>query len=154
MPAFQGEGYNETQVDENVFRVSFHGNGATPADYAEDMTLLRSAEVSKQHGFDFFVIITGVSRSDGTETVGSSYASTKQTSKNSASAFGIGSSFSSNKPSTTNTIVCFKSKPDNFGGLVYSADFLIKSMSAKYVIPREEDRSVEAMRYKRVHGLM
>lgn len=41
---FRGS-YSETQIDKNAFRVSFHGNGATKADYAEDRALLRSAEV-------------------------------------------------------------------------------------------------------------
>jgi hypothetical protein len=39
------------------------------------------------------------------------------------------------KPGTTNTIVCFKDKPE-IGGLVYDAYYLFKSIKGKYGIKR------------------
>ena len=42
--SFSG-GFSETQLDKNVFRVSFQGNGYTRAERAEEMALLRSAEL-------------------------------------------------------------------------------------------------------------
>ena len=44
-------GFTESQLDTNVFRVTFKGNGYTSPDRAEDMALLRSAELALQHGF-------------------------------------------------------------------------------------------------------
>ena len=43
--SFSG-GFSETQLDKNVFRVSFKGNGYTNAERAEEMALLRSAELA------------------------------------------------------------------------------------------------------------
>jgi len=39
-------GYSETQLDENVFNVSFKGNGYTSRERVADFTLLRSAELT------------------------------------------------------------------------------------------------------------
>src|SRR5882724_2256033 len=56
--SFSG-GFSETQLDKNVFRVSFKGNGYTQAERAEEMALLRSAELTLKNGFKYFVIIDG-----------------------------------------------------------------------------------------------
>lgn len=44
-------GYSETQVAENVWKVSFQGNGYTSRERAENMALLRSAELTLQEGY-------------------------------------------------------------------------------------------------------
>lgn len=41
-----GGGFSESQLDTNVFRVSFRGNGFTRAERAEELALLRSAELT------------------------------------------------------------------------------------------------------------
>jgi len=38
------------------------------------------------------------------------------------------------RPGMSNTIVCFKQKPENFQGMVYNADFVYTSLSQKYGI--------------------
>ena len=43
-------GFSETQLDTNVFKVSFRGNGYTHAERAEDLALLRSAELTLKNG--------------------------------------------------------------------------------------------------------
>jgi hypothetical protein len=50
-------GYSDTQVGENTFRVSFEGNGLTPLAKVSDFALLRSAEVTLDHGYPYFVIV-------------------------------------------------------------------------------------------------
>ncbi|GIX25986.1 MAG: hypothetical protein KatS3mg122_3217 [Caldimonas sp.] len=52
-------GFSETQLDTNVFRVSFRGNGYTRAERAEELALLRSAELTLKNGFTHFVVIDG-----------------------------------------------------------------------------------------------
>src|SRR5437764_1386447 len=42
-------GFSESQLDENVFRVNFRGNGYTSPERAADFTLLRSAELARAH---------------------------------------------------------------------------------------------------------
>jgi len=50
-------GYSETQLGENVFQVSFRGNGYTSRERASDFNLLRSAELTLERGFRYFVIV-------------------------------------------------------------------------------------------------
>jgi hypothetical protein len=52
-------GYTETQLDRNVFRVTFKGNGYTSRERADEMALLRSAQLALLHGFTHFVIVDG-----------------------------------------------------------------------------------------------
>jgi hypothetical protein len=136
--SFSG-GFNETQLDKNVFRISFKGNGFTKADRAEDMALLRSAEISLKNGFSHFAIVDGKSASEfGTYTTPAQSTTTGSVSTYGNTAYGRantrttgGQSFLINKPSTTNTIVCFESKPEgNF--FVYDAQFVFNSLSQKY----------------------
>ena len=47
-------GFDETRLAPNVWRVTFKGNGYTSTDRAEDLVLLRSAELAMQYGFPFF----------------------------------------------------------------------------------------------------
>jgi hypothetical protein len=104
-------GFSETQLDKNVFRVSFKGNGYTSRDRAEDFTLLRSAELTLKNGFTHFVIVDGRSGTDySTMTM-----PTQSTTVGSASVYGNtaygratttttgGQSFVVQKPSSTNT---------------------------------------------------
>ncbi len=50
-------GFSETQLDENIFRVRFNGNGYTSGARSSDFCLMRSAELCKNNGFKYFVII-------------------------------------------------------------------------------------------------
>jgi hypothetical protein len=132
-------GFTETQLDTNVFKVSFRGNGYTSAERAEEMALLRSAEVAIKNGFTHFAVVDGASRSRySTVTTPIQSTTTGTVSVSGNTAFGTartttsgGQSFVVTKPSTTNTIVCFDGKPDA-AGLVYDARFLMNSLGAKY----------------------
>lgn len=133
-------GYSETQLDENVFKVSFRGNGYTRRERAEDFTLLRSAELALENGYKYFVIIDSSSH-----TRNSTYT-TPVTSHTTANAYGTGNyaygtattttsggqTYNISKPSTSNTIVCFKEKPA--AGFSYNAEFIYKNVSQKYGI--------------------
>ncbi len=105
---WDGYGYSSTQIDTNVFQVTFKGNAYTGRDRANDFALLRSAELALENGYEYFVIID-----------------TQQYSKN--------SSYTTPTTSTTNisanTIVCFKEKPEEFS---YNARFIEKSLKKKY----------------------
>ena len=50
-------GFSETQLSENVFQVSFRGNGYTSRERASDFALLRSSELSLLNGYRYFIII-------------------------------------------------------------------------------------------------
>lgn len=51
-------GYWDEQVENNRFRVSFAGNSLTTRDTVERYLLYRAAELTLQHGFDHFVLVT------------------------------------------------------------------------------------------------
>jgi len=53
-----GTGYSDERLAANRFRVTFQGNSATKRTTVEDFLLLRSAEVTRDAGFDWFVFDT------------------------------------------------------------------------------------------------
>ena len=50
-------GFSEARLGENMFQVSFEGNAYTKADTVANYTLLRSAELTLQHGFTHFIVV-------------------------------------------------------------------------------------------------
>jgi hypothetical protein len=136
-------GFQEVQLDENVFRVSFRGNGYTSLERAEEMALLRSAELTLQKGFTHFAILDARSR----EQI-ESYT-TPATSTTNATVGGTGRSYSATttttggdtstyaKPRTTNTIMCFVGRP-KIAALVYDAKFLCRTLGEKFEVSCRE----------------
>lgn len=130
-------GYSDVRLGENIFQVSFQGDGYDSRERVTDLSLLRSAEVALQNGFAYFVIASMADNSSGATYV------TPTTTQISATAVGNsaygtattygGQSFFITYPNTTNIIVCFKEKP-NIQGLVYEASFVMASLKAKYSI--------------------
>jgi hypothetical protein len=53
----QGYGYFATKIEGDRYRVSFAGDGATPAAVVEDYALLRAAELAVENGYDWFRIV-------------------------------------------------------------------------------------------------
>ena len=50
-----GQGYTDKQLAANRFRVAYHGNSATSRETVEDFLLRRSAEVTLNAGYSWFV---------------------------------------------------------------------------------------------------
>ncbi len=142
-------GFSESQLDENVFQVTFKGNGYTDRDRANDFALLRSAEIALEKGYKYFVIVDAQQYSKNSSYTTPTTATTNVNANTYGSAYGYGNSvnysgntygtatttysggqtFHISKPRTTNTIVCFKEKPEGFS---YNAEFLAKSLKEKY----------------------
>jgi len=53
----QKAGYTDIQITADTFQVSFKGNAHLSDQTAYNYCLYRSAEVTKEHGFDYFVIL-------------------------------------------------------------------------------------------------
>jgi hypothetical protein len=53
---FYRTGYSDTQLEPNRYRVTFAGNTVTDRDVVERYLLFRAAELTVQHGFDYFVM--------------------------------------------------------------------------------------------------
>ncbi|PFH11727.1 hypothetical protein BCF11_4183 [Collimonas sp. PA-H2] len=140
-PRGLGGGFGETQLDTNVFSVSFRGNAYTPSEQAEEMALLRSAELTLKNGFTHFVIIDAQAREQRssfttptyTETDASANSLGSSTYGSASSTTYAGQTFVMSKPRKTNTIMLFKSKPD-ISGMVYDASFLCDSLGKKYKV--------------------
>lgn len=138
-------GYSETQLDDNVFKVSFRGNAFTDAGKASDFTLLRSAEITLEQGSRYFVIIDAnsytTSSAHSTPTTSSTMASVSSvggTSYGSATTTTYGGdSYIITKPNTSNTIIIFKEKPEQ--GFSYNAESVYKALAKKYGIESVEN---------------
>ena len=135
-------GFSETRLDENVFQVRFNGNAYTSGERASDFTLLRSAELAREHGYGYFVIVqsrAGYSYSTYTTPTESRTTATATTHGNTTNVTARtttsgGDTYVHAKPSTLNTIVCFRERPENTQGMVYNAEFVSRSLSQKYGI--------------------
>jgi hypothetical protein len=134
-------GFSETQLDENVFKVSFSGNGYASKERAADFSLLRSAELALEHGYNFFIIVDASEYTKiETHTTPTTYQTKgkvnhynyNSTYNATTRSFG-GETYTTSKPRATNTIVCYKEKPV-VNGMVYNAAFINKSIKEKYDI--------------------
>ncbi len=141
-----GGGFSETQLGENIFRVSFRGNGYTRSERAVDFTLLRSAELTKGNGFRYFIVVDSQSSNSYSTyttptqsyTTGSVYGSGNYAYGSATTTTYGGQTYLISKPRATNTIVCFKEKP-TMNGLVFDSEFVEKSLKAKYGMEWEEE---------------
>lgn len=52
-----GDGYRESRLDSNTWRVAFAGNGATSRDTVEKYLLYRCAEITSGASFDYFIVV-------------------------------------------------------------------------------------------------
>jgi hypothetical protein len=50
-------GFEDSRIDESTFLVSFRGNGYTSAERVETLLLYRCAEITRDSGFDYFVLL-------------------------------------------------------------------------------------------------
>jgi hypothetical protein len=132
-------GYDETRLGEDMYRVSFNGNGYTGSNRAVDFSLLRCAELTLQSGYRYFVVLSNKSlTSTETYTSAESSQTTFQadsygnhisgTGKTTTSG---GETFQITKPGRSNTIRLYQEKPDGMG-LVYDAIFVRNSIAKKY----------------------
>lgn len=134
-------GYSETQLGENVFRVSFKGNALTSSERAADFNLLRSAEVTLKKGFRYFIIVDSESYLKSESFTTSTNPSTKprvygdwnHVYGSATTQARRDQNYAYSGPMTTNTIVCFK---DNtvIDGLFFDAVAVSNSIKSKYKV--------------------
>ena len=53
----KGYGYSDQRVEADRYRVTFAGDGATPAEAVEDYALRRAAEIARANGYDWFRVV-------------------------------------------------------------------------------------------------
>lgn len=132
-------GFSETQLDKNVWRVRFTGNGNTEKYRAEDFALLRSAELTLKNGYTYFVSNDSNSSSETrafttpatAHTTGSAYRAGNYIYGNARTQMYGGQTIVVSEPATTNTVVMFDEKP-TIQGMVYDARFVCSTLGKKY----------------------
>lgn len=134
-------GYSEIQVAEDVFQVTFHGNGYTGRGRAADFNLLRCAELALNHGYTCFIIVEAdqyTTRSTyttprKTKTTGTVNSYGGYATVNTKTVTTGGETYNISKPSAVNTIVCFKEKPADVL-VAYDAALVSQQIRNKYGI--------------------
>jgi hypothetical protein len=58
-------GYSDQKIDDNTAEVSFRGNGFTAPETVHVYLLRRCAEVTKQNGYDYFVLVDNQQPNEG-----------------------------------------------------------------------------------------
>ena len=133
-------GYSETQIDANVFRISATGNAMTSLERAEEMALLRAAELTLKNGFTHFTIADSRSRHDvvtidggvGYSTTTGTVSTYGQTATINARTQSVDDGpMTVRKPAATLTVVCYAGRP-NVPGIIYDANTIIRSLGPKY----------------------
>lgn len=132
-----GGGYKDSQLSDNSFKITFEANGYTNKTQATDLALLRAAELTKQHGFKYFVVVSNSENGQGmmyttptTTTMTANAYGNRAT--GTAQSYG-GQSFWIDFPAPSITIMSFPDKP-NINGMVYDAAMVEQSMKAQYSI--------------------
>lgn len=132
-------GFGETRLQENVFTVTFRGNGFTENEQVQDFAMLRCAEVTLENGFNYFSI---ADKSENGQTMllhsGGSSQTYGMVSSMGNTAYGSFNTYNSpgysmpvTKHQTTCTIVCFKEKPPE-PQRAFDALYLLHSIRQKY----------------------
>ncbi len=135
-----GIGFSDTQLGENIFRVTYEGDEYISGERARDFCLLRASDLSIANGFRYFVVQDSEKDSKiSATTTPNAYDFTTLPTK---PARPIG--FQGQPQSTTThlksspiisyTILCFQEEPEG-GRVVYDAWFLTGSIRQKYGIP-------------------
>ena len=115
-------GYDEIQLADNIFQVTFKGNGYTSAQRAIDFTLLRSAEIAMENGYKYFVINDAQSR-------------TKTSLQTIPGSMYVEPSISTvSKPSTSNTITLINEPTEWM--TAFEAEITAQSIRNKYGLSR------------------
>jgi hypothetical protein len=123
-------GYTETWLAEDVVRVRFGGNGYTSSERAADFSLLRVAEIGRERGYPYFVLL---SENVGTTSFQTPRSYSLNSFGNSATITQTGG-YRVTKPRAENTAKLLKAEPRNFPGVAYEASFICRSVTQKYEI--------------------
>ena len=133
-------GFEETRLAEDVFQVTFNGNGYTSDQRASDLSLLRSADLTLLNGYRYFALMGGDVSSknysyttpERTVTTGTvqTYGNTSQV--NAYSQTYGGQTYSVSKPTATKLFQMFRDRPQLATGLAFDAKFVCDSIGQKY----------------------
>jgi len=138
-------GYTDMKLQDDIYKVGFKGNGYCGVERAENLALLRCAEVALNNGYKYFIILdeksliqtSSVTTPATANTQGTVNSYGTQGSYSGTTTYSGGQTYTYNKPSTSNTIKCFQDKPDNISTFVYDADQIRTNIKTQYNIKDE-----------------
>lgn len=134
-------GYSELRIGEDLYRVSFEGNGYTDAERAGDLALLRAAEITLSNGASHFAVIDsersskrGTFTTPRTSSTTGTFSTFGGTGRYSAqtTTYG-GQTFTISKPTAKNLILLVRD-PESFNGPVFDAQILSSGIKKRYGI--------------------
>jgi hypothetical protein len=129
-------------LDENVFNITFRGNGYTSMERASDFTYLRASDLTINNGYTYFAI-TYASKNVSTSSFTTASETTTQVNFYGNSAYATsqtvpGQTYTVKRPDVEMTIICFKDKPQT-EATVFSAKFLSRSIRKKYGMEESQE---------------
>ncbi len=144
-------GYSDLKLQDNVFKISFRGNGYTNEQRAADFALLHAAEVALENGYGYFAVVDEKETTQNfltttpttAHTTGTVYLNSPAVIGGSVHAVGNSGSYSGTttysggqivnirKPTATYTIACFKEKPIT-NDMIYDAKQLARNLGKNY----------------------
>jgi len=159
-----GGGYADAQIAEDMFTVSFRGNGYTSRDRVDNMALLRAADITLENGFRYFIILdqdksvrsdthttpvrassrlTNLRVSPADPIYGPNYV---QVTGNIETSVSGGNSITWHRERSSLSIVCYYRKPVAEGVVSYDATFIQKSLKEKYGIAENKKKASSAVK--------
>ncbi len=139
-------GYFNQQIESDVIRIGFSGNGYTSGIDVEDYIVFRCAEVTNQLGYQYFTYLdvrdyTSSSQHSTplrTKTSGSATVSGNTIYGSATSTTTGGQNYTITKPAGTVTIKLFKTKPQGLN--VRDANQVIRYLSPKIDFSKKRNR--------------
>lgn len=136
-------GFEEIQLDDNLWRIRFKGNAFTSQDEVRDLTLLRASEIALRNGYSYIAIVSDRDfEKKGEATIG------RQTYTGSATCYGATctgvvnsyppSKIPFTKYSSEQLVAFFDEKPDGF--IALNAEISYRTIARQYGVPMKRFR--------------
>jgi len=127
-------GFTDTQLDDNVWEVTFNGNGYTSAQRVRDFALLRASEIALTNGYSYFAVAddrdSSKKSTQQTQGYGTYSASCMGYSCTGTSSYTPGTTYDITKHGNSRIAIMFEDKPDDV--FVYNARMIFDQIVAEY----------------------
>lgn len=127
-PFSSGYGYQSEPKGENTYYVTYTGSGNTGIEKINDFALLRSAELTLEKGFKYFVITEAKNNKEELQIIQPSLSSFNDMGGGGGVSPGT---LSGPKAKSELTILLFNEKPDD---IHYEAERIVQAMRDEYQI--------------------
>lgn len=135
-PEKDGQGYTDTKLESNRYKISFAGNSMTPKQTVENYLLYRAAELTLASGYDYFVVAQQGTDSETrySQTFSGGFGGFYWGPR-SALGLGVGTSIPSTEYQAEANIVMFKGKKADADVKAFNARELKSNLEARIVRP-------------------